>query len=77
MSTSSFGMRTLDCSAQRAAKKWGMQYYDCSSGGLKIRAGFFRGINARAKVQRIFTPTEAEPEGDRAAASCEWLVSLD
>jgi hypothetical protein len=22
---------------------------------LKIRAGFFRGINARAKVQRIFT----------------------
>ena len=76
MTASTFRIRTLDCSAQRAAKKWGMQYYNCGSGGLKIRTGFFKGINARAKVQRIFTPPEVKPEGKRAVISCEWLVSL-
>ena len=76
MTASSFRMCTLDCSAQRAAKKWGMQYYDCRSGGLRIRTGFFKGINTRAKVQRIFTPPEAKPEDIRAIVSCEWLVSL-
>jgi hypothetical protein len=61
----SFRMRTLDCSAQRAAKR-----------GLRIRRGFFKGINPKAKVERIFTPPEAGPEGRPSAASCEWLVSL-
>jgi len=70
-------MRTLDCSAQRAAKKWGMQYYDCRNGGLQIRSGFFKGINGKAKVQRIFTPPEAKPEDTRAIVSCEWLVSFE
>jgi hypothetical protein len=74
---SSFRMRTLDCSAQRAARKWGMQYYDCRSGGFQIRTGFFKGINAKAKVQRIFTPPEVKPEGKRAIISCEWLISLE
>lgn len=74
---SSFRMRTLDCSAQRAARKWGMQYYDCRNGGLWIRSGFFKGINARAKVRRIFTPPEAKPENTRTIVSCEWLVSLE
>ena len=77
MTASSFRMRTLDCSAQRAAKKWGMQYYDCRSGGLQIRTGFFKGINTKSKVQRIFTPPEAKPEGTRSIVSCEWLVSLE
>jgi len=77
LTASSFRMRTLDCSAQRAAKKWGMQYYDCRSGGLQIRSGFFKGINAKAKVQRIFTPPEAKPEDTHAIVSCEWLVSLE
>lgn len=76
LTANSFRMRTLDCSAQRAAKKWGLDYYDCGTGGLRIRTGFFRGINPRAEVQRIFTPPEASPEGRPAAASCEWLVSL-
>jgi hypothetical protein len=77
LTANSFRMRTLDCSAQRAAKRWGLEYYDCGVGGLRIRSGFFRGINPKAKVQRIFTPPEARPEGRRAIVSCEWLVSLE
>jgi len=76
LTANSFRMRTLDCSAQSAAKKWGMEYYDCGTGGLRIRSGFFKGINPKAKVQRIFTPPETGPEGTRAIVSCEWLVSL-
>jgi len=76
LTANSFRMRTLDCSAQSAAKKWGMQYYDCRSGGLRIRSGFFKGINPKAKVQRIFTPPETGLEGTRTIVSCEWLVSL-
>jgi len=72
----SFGMRTLDCSAQRAAKRWGLDYYDCRAGGLRIRNGFFKGINPKARIQRIFSPPEARPEGRPATASCEWLISL-
>jgi len=77
LTANSFRMRTLDCSAQSAAKRWGMEYYDCGSGGLRTRHGFFGGINPRAKVQRVFTPPEARPRGTRAIVSCEWLVSLE
>jgi hypothetical protein len=73
----SFRMRTFDCSAQRAAKRWGLDYYDCGAGGLRIRNGFYKGIDPRAKVKRIFTPPETGPEGRTAVASCEWLISLD
>jgi hypothetical protein len=38
LTANSFRMRTLDCSAQSAAKKWGMEYYDCGTGGLRIRS---------------------------------------
>ena len=77
VTASSFRMRTLDCSAQRAAKKWGLEYYDCGAGGLRIRNGFYKGINPRAKVQRVFTPPEARPAGRPAGASCEWLISVE
>jgi hypothetical protein len=77
LTANSFRMRTLDCSAQSAAKRWGMEYYDCEAGGLRIRSGFFKGINPKAKVQRIFTPPEAGPEDTRANVFCEWLVSLE
>jgi hypothetical protein len=77
LTANSFRMRTLDCSAQRAAKRWGLGYYDCGAGGLRIRNGFFKGINPRAGVQRVFTPPEARPEGGPAIASCEWLISLE
>jgi len=76
LTANSFRMRTLDCSAQRAAKRWGLDYYDCGAGGLRIRNGFFKGINPEAKVQRIFTPPEATPAGRRATVCCEWLISL-
>jgi len=77
LTANSFRMRTFDCSAQRAAKKRGLDYYDCGAGGLRIRNGFFKGINPSARVQRVFTPPEAGPEGRPAIASCEWLVSLE
>jgi len=77
LTANSFRMRTLDCSAQRAAKRWGLEYYDCGAGGLRIRNGFYKGINPRAKVQRIFTPPEARPVDRPVAASCEWLISLE
>jgi hypothetical protein len=77
LTANTFRMRTLNCSAQSAAKKWGMEYYDCGTVGLRIRNGFFKGINPKAKVQRIFSPPEARPEGRRAIVSCEWLVSLE
>ena len=76
LTANSFRMRTLNCSAQRAAKKWGMEYYDCGAGGLRIRNGFFKGINHGANVDRIFSPPEATPEGRPTTASCEWLISL-
>ncbi len=76
LTADSFRMRTLDCSAQRAAKRWGMEYYDCAAGGLRIRKGFFKGINPGARVQRVFTPPEAGLERRPATASCEWLISL-
>jgi hypothetical protein len=77
VNANSFKMRTLDCSAQSAAKKWGMEYYDCRAGGLRIRTGFFNGINPRAKVRRMFTPAEARPEGTCPMISCEWQISLE
>jgi hypothetical protein len=77
LTANSFRMCTLDCSAQNAAKRWGMEYYDCGAEGLRIRSGFFKGINPKAKVQRIFTPPQARPEGTRAIVSCEWLISLE
>ena len=77
LTPSSFIMRTIDCSAQRAAKRWGLEYYDCGAVGLRIRNGFFKGINPKAKIQRIFSPPEARPEGRTGIASCEWLISLE
>jgi hypothetical protein len=55
VTASSFRMRTLDCSAQRAAKKWGLDYYDCGTGGLRIRNGFFKGINRKTEVRRLIS----------------------
>ncbi len=77
LTADSFTMRTLDCSVQRAAKKWGAQHYDCGKGGLRVRTGFFKGINPGAKVQRVFTPPEVGSEGIPANVSCEWLVSIE
>ncbi len=70
-------MRTRNCTAQRAAKRWGMEYYDCSQGGLWLRQGFFARINPRARVERIFTPPQPPPEGISGQVSCEWRIVLE
>jgi hypothetical protein len=73
----SFRMRTIDCSAQKAAKKWMMEYYECGPTGLLLRRGFFRRVNESVKVQRIFTPPDTRPEGTPEDVSCEWLISIE
>jgi len=77
LTPTSFRMRTLDCTAQKAARKWGMEHYDCGAGGLRVRTGFFKELNSKARVQRVFAPGEHRPEGTPANASCEWLISLE
>jgi hypothetical protein len=73
----SFRMRTSDCSAQKAAKKWGMEYYTCGPVSFPLRSGFFKAANQNAKVERIFTPPDARPESIPENVSCEWLISIE
>jgi len=76
LTATSFRMRTLDCTAQKAARKQGMEHYDCGAGGLRVRTGFFRNLNSKVIVQRVFAPGEHRPEGMPPNVSCEWLISL-
>lgn len=76
ISEKSFKMKTFDCSTQKAAKKWGMDYYNCSEQGCRIREGFFRKINSDARVERIFTPPDERIDGIQERISCEWLITL-
>lgn len=73
----SFEMRTIECSAQRAARRWGMEYYDCRLTASLVRKGFFEAVNQNVKIQRVFTPPETRPEGTPENVSCEWLVSIE
>jgi hypothetical protein len=73
----SFQMRTIECSTQKAAKRWGMEYRACGPTGSLIRIGFFKRVNEKVKVQRIFTPPEMRPEGTPKNVSCEWLISIE
>jgi hypothetical protein len=72
----SFKMYTIDCSAQRAAEKYGLNCYECNVTGLSIRKGFFQKLNPNAKVQRIFAPPEKPPKGTPSSVSCKWLISV-
>jgi hypothetical protein len=76
ISERSFSMKTLECSTQKAAEKWGMGYYDCSEQGCRIREGFFREIDPGARVERIFTPPDERVDGSDERISCEWLITL-
>lgn len=76
ISEKSFTMKTFDCSTQRAAKKWGMEYYDCGEQGCRIREGFFRRIHPDVRVERIFTPPDKRIDGLEENYSCEWLITL-
>jgi len=73
----SFRMRTIECSSQRAAKRWGLEYYDCALSASLCRNGFFKEANHKAKIQRAFTPPETRPEGTPENVSCEWLISIE
>ncbi|MGC9324821.1 MAG: DUF6125 family protein [Desulfomonilia bacterium] len=77
LSDTSFRMRTQNCTAQKAAKKWGMEYYDCGTGAHMLRSGFFRTIDPNARVTRVFTPPEKAPDGTPIEVSCEWVISLE
>ena len=73
----SFRMRTIECSTQKAAKRWGMEYYDCGLTGSFARSGFYKYLNKNAKIQRIFIPPGTNHEGTPENISCEWLISLE
>lgn len=77
LSATSIRMRTRDCTAQKAARKWGLDHYDCGTGGLRIRTGFFTALNSRATVERVYAPGEQRPESTPREVSCEWLISLE
>jgi len=77
LSATGLRMRTRDCTAQKAARKWGLDHYDCGTGGLRIRTGFFRTLNSGATVQRVYAPGGERPEGLPPEVSCEWLISLE
>lgn len=69
-------MRTRNCTAQKAAQKWGMDYYDCGRAGLRLRSGFFSRIHPGAEVRRVFTPPDEKPADAPTEASCEWVISI-
>lgn len=73
----SFKMRTTECSSQRAAKRWGMEYYDCGPTATIMRSAFFKEANPNAKVEQVFAPPEIGPEGTPENISCEWLISIE
>jgi len=77
VSDSELRMRTRGCTSQKAAQKWGMEYYECGQAGLRLREGFFREINPKARVTRVFTPPDARPAGAPEEVSCEWRIVID
>lgn len=69
-------MRTRDCTAQKAAQKWGEAHYDCSRTGLRLRKGFFSRLHPGTTVERVFTPPDPRPEQTPSPVSCEWIITL-
>jgi len=69
-------MRTHGCTAQKAARKWGMEYYDCGKSALRLRQAFFAQINPTAQVTRIYTPPDERPAEIPQEVSCEWRISI-
>ncbi|MDT8272079.1 MAG: DUF6125 family protein [Desulfomonilia bacterium] len=77
LSDTSLRMRTRNCTAQKAAKKWGMDFYECGPGALRLRSGFFQYINPNARVHRVFSPPDEAGESTPPEVSCEWIISLE
>ena len=76
LSDHSLRMRTLGCTAQKAAQKWGLSHYDCGQSGLRLRTAFFRGVIPTAQVERVFTPPDEKPAGSPCEAACEWIITI-
>ena len=77
LSDTSLRMRTLNCTAQKAARKWGMEFYECGAGALRIRSAFFRHINPKSVVTPVFTPPQKAADASAPEASCEWVISIE
>ena len=73
----SFRMRGIECSAQKAAKRWGMEYDDCRIRSSRFCSAFFKVANHNVKVQQVFARPEIGPEGIPDNVSCEWLISAE
>lgn len=76
LSDSSIRMTTLNCSSQKAARKWGLEYYDCGEIALCLRQAFFRQIDSSAEVTCLFAPPGERPEGCPPDASCIWTITI-
>ena len=70
-------MRVIDCSTHRAAKKWGMEPYECGDLTLVCLRGFCNVINQKVSIRRVFTLPEVRPKGIPENVSCEWVLSLE
>ncbi len=76
LSETELRMRTRNCTAQKAARRWGMPYYDCSRGGHRLRQGFYAHINPAARVTRVYTPPDERPADFPQEVSCEWRITI-
>jgi hypothetical protein len=73
-----FIMRTIDCSTQKASKRRGDGYTDCTIGAsLSCRKAFFSEINKSAQVKKVFAPPEPRPSTIDGDVSCEWEISIE
>jgi len=70
-------MMTLGCTSQKAAKKWGMEYYDCSEVAQRLRLAFLKEINPKVTVTPVFLPPEKPSDDYPTGTSCEWIVSIE
>ena len=77
LSPTSFRMATLNCTSQKAAQKWGMEYYDCGAVALRLRTAFFRQIDPNVVVTPLFAPPEKGGESFPPDRSCAWIVSTE
>jgi len=72
-------MRIIDCSAQKAAQKWGMEYYECADVTHEYLRGFCDQINRKVSVRKVFAPPEVGPKAIPVPdnVSCEWVISIE
>ncbi len=70
-------INTFGCTIQKAAKSWGMDYYDCTGVAYRARLSFLRYVNPKTTVTPSFLPSQKTGEPHSPGASCEWIVSIE